>query len=374
MCVCDFVCGFFRTPPPSFSRENNQSYSLEKKSVASHNLDLLGLCELGQHRTGLHGREHFDASDQQQLMELVVAKANAGLARRKPQKRVGAAEPDPKKAVGAQEPDLLLLSADIPSYAVIKRATSNFQVDTIRHERDLDPRPNRQNPRPERHMVVCTGRWDQRQINIGLCHCPSSGNWNWDGNARAAVIPEILERIGARRDGNGVAEPVAWILGGDLNCGACFLSEVVKDYQPFRDCGDLQNVRGKFIQQILSHAIRVERGDIAIVQHLQAFQISTSVGKNFGGVSDAHDLVVVPVRWPQPIVSDPVLWPQPDVATHRGTRSGSSHEILPKQHASASSSKSAGAAEPGGVVPVCLPQPVVAVPVLWPQPDVATHR
>ena len=39
----------------------------------------------------------------------------------------------------------------------------------------------------------------------------------------------------------------------------------------------------------------MKHGDIARVQHMQAYQVDTTIGRSFGNVSDAHDLVVVPV-------------------------------------------------------------------------------
>ena len=42
-------------------------------------------------------------------------------------------------------------------------------------------------------------------------------------------------------------------------------------------------------------------GDIALVQHMQAYQADTTIGASFGGISDIHDLVVVPVRLPSAV-------------------------------------------------------------------------
>ena len=34
-------------------------------------------------------------------------------------------------------------------------------------------------------------------------------------------------------------------------------------------------------------------GDIALVQHMSAFQTDSLIGRDYGGVSDAHNMVVV---------------------------------------------------------------------------------
>ena len=330
--------------------KNNRQKSMAKiedfvldivDAFENHDLDLLGLCEVGRHESGLHGWMYFDAPDQKTLMHLVVAKAKVAI------RRI-----DVFNKVGARELDLILVSCDIPSYAFIARSSSKFQVDLIRRERNLDTRGLQ---RPERHMVVCEGRWDGRKINVGLCHCPSSDNYKWDQPTRAVVIPQVLQRVSTRRNGNGAAEPVAWILGGDLDCGQDYLSEAVKHYQPNLNCGvshlseavkhyqpnhdtaDLQNEKHKFVQHIPSHLFKVLKGDIALVQHLRAFQTNTSIGRSYGGVSDAHDLVIVPV-----------CWPQPDIPTQQTASSASSIEIPEKQASLAANDKSAGARKPCG--------------------------
>ena len=98
----------------------------------------------------------------------------------------------------------------------------------------------------------------------------------------------MLNAVGAQRGGSGAKEPIAWILGGDFNCGANFLSIMVGDYQ-------LSNDAGAAIQQLVPGVAKNRHGDIAMVQHLKAYQLLTSVAHTFGGVSDAHDLVVVPI-------------------------------------------------------------------------------
>ena len=38
----------------------------------NHKLDLLGLCELGEHLVGLHGKTHFGAQTQEELMKFAL--------------------------------------------------------------------------------------------------------------------------------------------------------------------------------------------------------------------------------------------------------------------------------------------------------------
>ena len=61
-----------------------------------HKLDLLGLCELGQHLKGIHGQMHFKAETQEELMELVVDRIIAN-------------------KVGSSEPALVLVAGSITS-------------------------------------------------------------------------------------------------------------------------------------------------------------------------------------------------------------------------------------------------------------------
>ena len=68
-----------------------------REAFHNHQLDTMGLCELGSHGDGLEGGLHFDCQNQEQLMKLVVEMIN--------------------NQVGAQEPNLVLVSGDIPSYA-----------------------------------------------------------------------------------------------------------------------------------------------------------------------------------------------------------------------------------------------------------------
>ena len=57
-------------------------------------------------------------------------------------------------------------------------------------------------------------------MKITDCHCPSSVRRPWDLDTRDAVLPNVFRLAGLVRFkdwGGGAEEPIAWILGGDLN-------------------------------------------------------------------------------------------------------------------------------------------------------------
>ena len=89
----------------------------------NHRLDMLAICELGGHTRGLSAKMHFpDLDTQKKLMKFIIDGAN-GL------------------KVSAEEPDLVLVSGDIPSYAVIRTETTKLQVEDVVRVRHLDKRP-----------------------------------------------------------------------------------------------------------------------------------------------------------------------------------------------------------------------------------------
>ena len=73
-----------------------------------------------------------------------------------------------------------------------------------------------------RTMMALTCRWMDEPIKITNCNCPSSAKRPWDLNAKSAVLPNLFKLAGLVPFddwGGGAVEPVAWILGGDLNLG-----------------------------------------------------------------------------------------------------------------------------------------------------------
>ena len=82
------------------------------------------------------------------------------------------------------------------------------------------------------------------------------------------MLPTVFDAVGAKLDGSsGVQEPTAWILGGDLNCGPIYLSDFSNKYQA-HDAAE-----GARVQQVLASTPKAKHGDIALVQHMQAYQV-----------------------------------------------------------------------------------------------------
>ena len=73
--------------------------------------------------------------------------------------------------VGAKEPDLVLVSGDLPSYAVIATESTSVEILSIKDIRGLDKRPGQ---RRDRRMAVLATKWQGHSVNVGLCHCPSN--------------------------------------------------------------------------------------------------------------------------------------------------------------------------------------------------------
>ena len=186
-----------------------------------HRLDLLCLCEVGEHDIGLHGQKNLNCDSQEQLLELVAQMATTEL-------RSGALEP----AVQVE-----LLSGQYPAYAAMQRRGSVLAVEGVMEHRGLDTRPLMPGQgRYDRTMITLNCRWMDKPIKITCCHCPSSRKHTWDGNVRAAVLPNIFRLAGLvpfEDWGDGAVEPVAWILGGDLNLGENTIHNEMKKYQPF---------------------------------------------------------------------------------------------------------------------------------------------
>ena len=82
-----------------------------------HKLQLLLLCELGEHEIGLEGRMRFQCDTQLKLMEMVTAEVNGVFE----QEDSGASEPS--------APRVTLVSGLYPSYADIKLDQDDLVVE-----------------------------------------------------------------------------------------------------------------------------------------------------------------------------------------------------------------------------------------------------
>ena len=180
-----------------------------------HKLQLLLLCELGEHEIGLEGRMHFQCDTQLKLMEMVTAEVN------------GAFEQEDSGAPEPAAPRVTLVAGEYPSYAAIKLDEDDLVVVDNCWHCGLDGRPHKTQG-DDRTMLTLTCEWQGKPVKITVCHCPSSKNRPWDFNAREATLPTIFEDAGlVRADrSDGVTEPVAWILGGDLNLGPSYLHNI----------------------------------------------------------------------------------------------------------------------------------------------------
>ena len=173
------------------------------EAFKKHRLDLLRLCELGEHEIGLQGRKNLDCRSQKDLLEQIVNMVN-----------------DELLACGSEiDVRVVLVSGTHPTYAAVKRRESMLAVEKTLFHRGLDKRPVRH---PDRAMMTLICRWMGRPIKITTCHCPSSLKRPWDLNVREAVLPNVFGLAGLvpfNDWGGGAVEPAAWILGGDLNLG-----------------------------------------------------------------------------------------------------------------------------------------------------------
>ena len=78
-------------------------------------MELLCLCELGEHEIGLQGQKNLDCDSQEELLQLIVQMVDEEL-------HGGAIEP----AV-----QVVLLSGEYPTYAAMKRRGSKLAVEKI---------------------------------------------------------------------------------------------------------------------------------------------------------------------------------------------------------------------------------------------------
>ena len=86
--------------------------------------------------------------------------------------------------------------------------------------------------------------------------------------------------------GGGAVEPAAWILGGDLNLGENTIRNEMKRHQPPK--GD-----ERLVQTLDAGSFAKRHGNLALTQHVKTFQKTSLIGRDYGGISDAHNMVVV---------------------------------------------------------------------------------
>ena len=110
------------------------------------------------------------------------------------------------------------------------------------------------------------------------------------------MLPSIFKNTGLvpyAKWANVAGEHVGWILGGDLHLNENHISMAVKNYQPPTPQADLSTT----IHMVDAGTPVRRHGDIALIQHMQAYQKASTIGKDFGGKSDAHNMVIVVAEW-----------------------------------------------------------------------------
>ena len=247
----------------SFARDIAQGFTKNR-------LDLLCLCELGEHEIGLQGQKNLDCESQQEVLQLITLKVNEEIRR------------------GAEEPavEVELVSGQHATYAAMKRRDSKLDVEEVLFHEYLDTRPR---VRYARTMITLNCRWMGKPLKVTCCHCPASDKRLWNINSRDAVLPNIFRLAGLvpfDEWRGGAEEPVAWILGGDLNMGENSIHNEMRKYQPPFGVEPL-------IQLLDAGGLVKRHGDLALAQHFTAFQSSSMIGTSYGGFSDAHNMVVV---------------------------------------------------------------------------------
>ena len=134
----------------------------------------------------------------------------------------------------------------------------------------------------------CT--WIGEPIKITNCHCPSSRKRVWDHKVRSAVLPNVFGLAGFvpfdEWSDDFRAEPLAVILGGDLNLGENSIHNEVKQLQPEQGSKHM-------VQTLHAGSLVMRHGDFALAQHVRAFQTSSQIGKDYDGISDNHNMVIV---------------------------------------------------------------------------------
>ena len=122
-----------------------------------HRLDLLCLCELGEHEIGLQGQKNLRCDSQEELLVMIASMVNRAL-------DGGALEP-------AVQVDLV--SGQYATYAAMTRHGSILAVEKVLFHCGLDRRPG---DRLDRQMMTLNCRWMGDPIKVTNCHSPLPRN------------------------------------------------------------------------------------------------------------------------------------------------------------------------------------------------------
>jgi hypothetical protein len=142
--------------------------------------------------------------------------------------------------------------------------------------------------------LICEDDASQRVFKIANIHSPSnkrSGRGLSD-RCRQEVLKSLIHHC----------KGFPFVIGGDMNCTELFLRSVGPTLSTSR--------------LVLSGTKPGRHGDVAVISGFTVFKEATTVGNSFGGVSDAHDLVVVNVTFDNPnIAAKQLQRTPPDAAT-----------------------------------------------------------
>ena len=243
------------------------------KAFQLHRLDVLCLCELGEHGIGLQGSRHMGCGTQEELLQQITAMVNDDFR--------GDA---PELAAHIQ-----LVSGEHAAYAAFKRRGSMLAVEEVVFHTGLDTRPG--DRRCDRTMLTLNCTWMNEPIKITCCECPASVKRPWNMNVRYSVLPNVFNLAGLVPFpvwSSGASKPTAWILGGNLNLGDNTLRNEVRPYLPPHD--------SQHMVQVVHDGEMLRHGDRALLQHMTAFQLTSRIGVDHGGVSDVHNMVIVQAK------------------------------------------------------------------------------
>ena len=165
-----------RKRAPAEERCRNLAHDIAE-GFRKHRLDLLCLCELGEHGIGLQGVKHLECPSQDALLQLIVRMASA----------------DDQGGAGEPAVQVELVSGQHATYAAMKRRGSKLAVEAVLFHQGLD---TRRGDRFDRTMMTLNCRWMGEPIKITCCHCPSSDKRSWDKNTRKEVLHNVFQLAG----------------------------------------------------------------------------------------------------------------------------------------------------------------------------------
>ena len=148
-------------------------------------------------------------------------------------------------------------------------------------------------------------------LHVCHCHSPDSRNGKLTDHRRQTIFTTLWQHV-LKRDTS--EQPVA-IFGGDLNCTSNQWCECLRK-------AELTQQSRQVVQECRSDRIPFHNGDRAWIFNAVAFYESSAWGKyhqrpDLTPISDAHNVVLVPLFWQQPVLS---TQPVPPEASKRDSK------------------------------------------------------